>query len=82
MAWVGGLAVVIMAGTSAYGAWLSTEQGIKADELAKKAEEQAKKDREAALKAQADYKLISEIGIAVSVISLLIFGYMAFRRTN
>jgi hypothetical protein len=82
MAWVGGLAVVIMAGTSAYGAWLSTEQGKKADEAAKKAEAQAKIDRENALKAQADYKLISEIGIVISVIGLIVTAYMIFRRPS
>ena len=86
---IGTLAVIVMAGTSAYAAWQSTDQGIKADAAAKKAQAQAEadraqadKDRADALKAQADYKLMSQIGIGISVISLIVFAYMIFRRPS
>ena len=76
--------MISAAGTAAmvYMAKQGDKSAKKADEAAKKADEQAKKDRAAALAQQEAYMIATYTGLAISVISLIIFAYMAFGRPS
>lgn len=70
----------ISAGAMAYMTWQAKDSQDKADAAAKKADEQSKKDAATAKAQAANYQMLSYASLGISVVSLIIFAYMVFRR--